>query len=339
MTEMQTPAVTERPRPARWKTLLLLTLVLALALAGWRVYELLKGQAERIQELSRGLNTLEAQVARLDTRQSDLAQAAQHNSSEIASFASRLDEYDQAAGKLAEQLQGGRVRFQLAAVEHLLLAGNERVQLEHDVRGAITALELADERLASLAEPRLFKLREAIAQERAALLAVPQADLTSAALTLSSLIARVPRLPLRARVPERLDVRSEHSDLPEGATWSERLWAGLKEALASVFTVRRNSGPAPQLLPPEQEVVVYQVLALKLEGARVAMLRGDVTSLRGLCDSASAWLRDYFRADDPNVLSAQAELERLKSMQLDPPLPDISRSLTLLRGYLDATPK
>ena len=332
MTEMQTPAT---PSVAARYGAVIASLILlsAVVAGGWWLWQM---QAAQTAAQRAEIETLQARIAQFDVLQHNLLEDSQRIALQIASFDSRLEGYDEMSGKLAEQLQGGRVRFQLAAVENLLLSANERVQLHHDVRGALTALELAEQRLAALAEPRLFKLREAITAERSALLAVQQPDQTSAALTLSSLLARVPRLPLRARVPERPDIRPAQIVLPADAGWPQRVWARALEALSSVFSLRRNEGPAPRLLPPDQEALVYQVLALKLEGARVAMLRNDAASYRDLCDSALAWLGDYFRTDDPQVLAARAELERLKAIQLDPPLPDITRSLLLLRGYLDS---
>ena len=336
MTEELLPPHAPPPSAAvgRLLPLLLVAAVIAAAGAGgWWLWQLQQQRSAAVQsELSR----VQARLDGFDALQHNLLEDSQRIALQIASFDSRLEGYDEMSGKLAEQLQGGRVRFQLAAIENLLLSANERVQLHRDVRGALTALELAEQRLVTLSEPRLFKLREAIAAERSALLAVAQPDLTSAALTLSSLIARVPQLSLRARVPERPDLRPVHVAVAADAGWVERAWARTVEALASVFSLRRNEGPSPRLLPVQQEALVYQTLALKLEGARVAMLRGDAVSLRDLCDSALGWLGDYFRADDPQVLAARAELERLKAIQLDPPLPDITRSLLLLRGYLDS---
>lgn len=326
-----TVAKLRRRRP--WGLYFCLFLLLVVGIGGWLLQQLVQ---QRLDQINQDVAKLDARAAQLDTRQSALLEVSQHNASQVATFAGRLDTYDQVAGKLSEQVQGGRVRFQLAAVENLLLAANERVQLQRDVPGAITALKLADERLAALSEPRLFKLREAIAQEQSALQSAPKVDSTSVALTLSSLISRVPKMPLHARVPERVNLHPEHVELPADAPWTQRFSALAREALTSVFSVRRNDGPTPRLLTADQETLVYQVLMLKLEGARVALLRGDAASFTSLCEGAGGWLREYFRNDDPNVLEAQAELERLSVIKLDADLPDITRSLTLLRGYLDS---
>lgn len=323
------------PRRRYW---LWLGSLVVLALVAWQLgvlVHMIRDNNQQLGGLVRGLNEVEVATSKLEGRQSDMVDASRNNSLEVASLSKRLDEQSQVVSRLNDQYEGGRTRTQMSVVEHLLMTANDRLLLEHDVDGAATALDLADQRLGALGEPRLFAVRRAISEERLALRAVPHVDRAAAALTFSSLISRVPRLQLRARVPEHFEARVEHAEVAPTSGWVAKAWASVKEAMKGVFSVRRNNGPAPRLLPPDQESLVYQVLMLKLEGARLALLRGDATSFRDLCDSAGAWIKDYFRSDDPGVLAAQAELERLRPLELNAPLPDISRSLTLLRAQME----
>lgn len=320
----------------RWLFALLLLAIIAGG-GAWlytRVSGLYAAQNDALQRTTRDLNALEVQADRLESRQADLSTSEQRGASELAEFAKRIDGHDQIVGQLKEQIAGGRAHFQLAAVEQLLLLANDRLQLARDVPAAIVAINEADARLVALKEPRLFPVRQALAQEKTALQAVPLPDYTGAALTLSSLIQRAPRLPLVARAPTRFTATTEHVAMADDAHWYQRVGASVREALSSLFSVRRDTGPSPHLLGAEQETLVVQVLALKLEGARIALLRGDTTSFRDLCESASDWLDVYFQADDPGVAAAHAELERLQPLELSPPLPDISRSLGLLRAFM-----
>ena len=116
----------------------------------------------------------------------------------------------------------------------------------------------------------------------------------------------------------------------------ERAWTGAKSALSAIFTVHRNEGLPPRLLVPEEEALVREVLDLKLEGARFALLAGDTAAFHDLTAAAQRWLGQYFNPQDPAVETARRELERLGRLDLSPPLPDISRSLVLLRGRLDS---
>ena len=340
--ETPSPRVSVAPPPPARRSLApwlfaLLGAALLVGGAAWlyaRVTSVFAVQDDALKRLARDLNAVEVQADRLDSRQVDLAAAAQRSAGEITDFGSRIDAHDQIVGQLKEQLAGGRDRLQIAAVEQLLLLANDRLQLARDVPAAIVAIEAADARLAALREPRLFPVRQALAQEKAALQAIPLPDYAGAALTLSSLIQRAPRLPLAARVPSHFESTPQPLLIADDARWYERVRASVIEALSSIFAIRRDTGPSPRLRGAEQEALVVQVLALKLEGARVALLRGDTVSFRDLCDSASAWLDTYFRSDDPGVAAAKAELERLQPLDLTPPLPDIGRSLGLLRAFL-----
>src|SRR5690606_38400816 len=210
--------------------------------------------------------------------------------SALAEFGARIDAHDEIVGRINEQISGSRDRFQLASVEQLLILANDRLLLARDVDAAVVALDEADQRLAALRDPRLFSVRQALAQERTALQAIARPDQAGAALTLASLIARVPRLPLATRPPEHFQAKPERVVVPADARWWQRAAASVHTAVSSLFTVRRNAGPAAQRLSEEQETLVVQVLAMKLEGARLAMLGGDTVSFRDLCESASRWM-------------------------------------------------
>lgn len=334
--------VPARKSSGAWWGLLWALVVLALVAAagweGWRRAEArFAAQQERLDQLQRNLDAATTQVDRIQTRFSDQAVAVQRNAGEIARFADRLDTQDAAVGELREELGGGRARVQLAVVEQLLMLASDRLQVGREVPAAIVALEAADARLATLGDPRLFAVREAIARDRAALQAVPRVDDTGAALALSSLIDRVPRLALRAQVPDHFEAEPATAEpAAVGESRWERAWTAVQRALASSFTIRREDGPPAQLLSDEQNALIRQVLALKLEGARVALLRRDAASFRELSRSAATWLDEYFNVQDPAIVAARAELTRLQGLQLDPALPDVSRSLVLLRAQLES---
>jgi uncharacterized protein HemX len=242
---------------------------------------------------------------------------------------------------VTEELQGGRARFALLSVEQLLLLANDRLLLERDVRSALLALQIADERLGALNDPRLFKVREAIAQERAQLGALPRVDLTSASLSLSSLIDRAGALPLRARLePRHFGVGGRGVDNSDAQpAWTARVWNAIRTAVGSLFVIRReDNATALRLLPAEDEAVIGHVLILKLESAKVALLRGETAAFRESLRSAADWLRQFYRPGDSGVEAALAEIERLQALELSAPPPDLAPSLTLLRTALDAAP-
>lgn len=333
-----------RSRPLFW--LLMLFVLAGAAYGGWRGWHWTRGtldavatQQELLARLSREVQALRAQAEDLASRQTDLSAAVRRNGVDLAAIDGRLEGSEQAMARLSDTVEGGRARVHLAAVEQLLLMANDRLLLAHDGPGALKALDLADQRLALLNDPRLFRVREALAQERAALANLALPDYTGLALSLSQLSQRAPRLPLRGRVPERFAGTTEPEPPPPDAGTFGRLWAAVKAALSSMFTLRRSEGAAPRLLPPGEEALVAQVLQLRIDGARLALLSGDGRAFRELIGQAAAWLTEYYDASDLDVRATLAELRRLEGAPIATALPDISRSLALLRSHLGATPR
>ncbi|WP_292998818.1 uroporphyrinogen-III C-methyltransferase [Nevskia sp.] len=350
MTEYEVPERVE-PRRSLWPVLLSLVVLAALAAGGyggWKLWQarvqtedIVAAQDTLLRRLSRQLGDANAEIQSLRQRQNDIAESARRNTDVLGSLADRADDLDATVGRINATLQGGRGRAQLVAVEQLLLIANERARLSNDVVGAIDALTLAQERLGALAEPKLFAIREALAAERTALQALPKVDVEDAALTLSGLIRRAPQLPQRSRAPHHasvVDAEPSRDLKPDRGAWARGI-DSLREVLGAVFIVRRTDKPVDRLLPPEQESLVGQLLLLKLETARAALLSRNTATLRATVEDAEAFLDLYYRSDDAAVLGARAELDRLLTLELSAKLPDLSRSLGLLRAYLDANPR
>ncbi|MDD3764431.1 MAG: uroporphyrinogen-III C-methyltransferase [Nevskiales bacterium] len=337
--------------PARGGSALAIVLFLILAVGvavagGWAAREILArfdAQQQTIATLDQQLAELRQQSERARQQLSDQGLAVQRNAAALARFGERVDAQDAAVGALREEFSGGRIRVQLAIVEQLLVLAGDRLHVARDVPAAIAALEAADARLAALQDPRLFPVREAIANERAALRAVPLPDETGVALSLSSLMARAPSLPLAAQLPDHFEpaeaAPAPASDDTTVAGYWARARGAVEQMLSRMFTIRRESGPRAQLLSVEQEALIGQVLTLRIEGARAALLRGDAVSFRDLCESAAAWTGTYYNGADAGVQSTVSELRRLASVRLSPPLPDIGSSLSLLRAQMESTPQ
>ena len=308
---------------------------------GWQwsasTLEAMSGQQELIARLGREVQGLRAQADEIASRQTDLSQAVQRNGVDLATLGGRLQDSDEAVARLNETVEGGRTRVQLAAVEQLMLMANDRLLLAGDATSALRALDLADQRLARLSDPRLFPVREALSKERAALTALTLPDTTGFALALGDIQKRAATLPLRVHVPAQFEARpAEAPAAPEGS-WLGRMASGMKTALSKIFLLRRDDrGGEPRLLKPDEAALVGQILELKLEGARLALLARDGLAFRELTGAARAWLAQHYDPTDTDVKLALNKLAELHGQVLAPAPPDISRSLALLRAQLGA---
>lgn len=237
---------------------------------------------------------------------------------------------------LEQTLARSRSEAVNVAVESLLLAAAERAQVFGDRDGALTALAAADARLAAAREPRFTEVRAAIADERAALAAVPRADRAALGLSLATLIERAPQWPLAAAPAPVFEAPAlaPAPSAPTTAEWPARVWASFKTALSALFSLRRVDGTV-RWQTPEQQALIQQILLLRLEGLRLTVLHGNDALLRVHSDAVLAWLNTHYKSTDAGVTAARSELQQLATQRLNPPLPTLHRSLERLRAQAD----
>lgn len=104
------------------------------------------------------------------------------------------------------------------------------------------------------------------------------------------------------------------------------------ESLKGLVTIRRTDKPVQAVLLPEEVAGLRQVMLLKLEMSRAALLRGDDELYKANMDSALTWLAENFDTEAGLTQGISEELKGLQGLQLHVPLPDVSKSLSLLRN-------
>jgi uroporphyrin-3 C-methyltransferase len=255
-----------------------------------------------------------------------------------------LDELDQALELIPPRLaaldqridavQGGsldaRSQWLKAEAEYYLATANAELNIAGRWEGAVTALELADQLLVELGDPALGQVRAAIAGELIALRSVRLPDTEGLAFGLGRLAERIPDLPLREDLPDNF--ASDEAALEDAEPGLGRLWLGMRQALSGILRVERRDETVRPALSEAERSLVRRQLAVELELARVALLRGEQQSFETSLSVASGILRAEFDADAPPVEGALGLLSEMAEIDVAPALPDISRSLNRLRA-------
>jgi uncharacterized protein HemX len=233
-----------------------------------------------------------------------------------------------------DAVQGGsfdaRGTLLRSEAEYYLTVANTELTLTGDYESAVTALELADSRLAEVANPELGPVREAIAGELLALRSLRLPDIEGIVFGLGRLAERADDLPLRADLPSNLATATdEELDAEPGFG---RLWLAIKGTLLDLVRVERRDEPVPQVLSAAERALSRRQLEVELELARIAALRGDEQAfLSGLTMAIELLQRDFDGAA-ADVEGALALLGELRSFDIDPEPPNIGGSLNLLRA-------
>lgn len=247
------------------------------------------------------------------------------------------DTLNEALRKTSESLGRNRRDWIMAESEQLMIVANQRLQLAGDFDTAIAALQIADQRLRSLADPDLLPVRKKLVKEIDALKSTERVDIPGIALKLANLAETVEHLPLS------LDFRSMKTKDSAAAPNAKEGTEGRKESasrgffqqlwsdIRSLITFRSNVESYRPLLPPTQQYFLRENLRLVLLGAQQAALRADRGTYRSNLESASRWIKTYFDPDAQAVKEMQKEIQALARQPLSEKRPDIGASLKALR--------
>jgi uroporphyrin-3 C-methyltransferase len=322
---------------------LVLILAIVLALVAWQGWQRLESQQQRLDELAQQAESSASQQAvsdlesRLDSGEAERNEAIQSTMDELRSeFDSYRSDVDETLGQVLDQLsqeQDTDEREWLhAEAAYLLRLANQRLQLEGDVDGAAALLRTADARLVDADNPALTPVREAIANELAALDAVPQVDRTGLYLALNAQQERISELRLSQEIEEQA-VTSSIEQPPTGTF--QRQLARFGEELKDLVVVRHHDEALEALITPEQESYLRQSLRLVLEQTQLALLNEEKELYDASIDKALQLLNDYYDTTREETQSVITRLEELQQAEVKPELPDISASQQELARFIE----
>jgi uroporphyrin-3 C-methyltransferase len=247
----------------------------------------------------------------------------------LASLPSRMTTIEDSVASLAGISAGARQTFLLAEAEYYLQIANAQLQLANNPHLASLALGMADERVTQLSDPALIAVRRAISDELAALEVMEIPDLEGATLTLASLARVVESLPLVSRTPDEDTAAADDAD----QSGVDRAWGSVKDAMSGLVKVTPPDQAKLALVSPDAEYFLRNNIALQLQSARLALLRGEQAIFEQTLDDTSALLNTYFDGDSAQVASAQLTISEIRESVFVATVPDISESLRLLRQY------
>lgn len=215
----------------------------------------------------------------------------------------------------------------LAEVDYLVRLANYNVQYVGDGVVAKKLLEAADQRIETLANPKLSEVRATITNNIMQLGGNNSVDVEKLLERLNQLSASVVDLHIISKaIPAAADTASAATPSQNTAQdWKEKLKSSL-DALRTVVTVRHLSELPKPLITPEQHANLIENVQLKLSMAQWAVLHRKQALYLSSLEQAKTWLNTYFRKDDLSsaVINGITELEQAK---VAPNLPDLGATV------------
>ncbi|MCY1218504.1 HemX, putative uroporphyrinogen-III C-methyltransferase [compost metagenome] len=337
------PSAASRRSAALWA--LVAVLVVATAGGFWWLQQRvdhLTGELARRQQSNDAL----VQESRVLTRNAqDTVKELQAKVGALENQVSETRDKQVALEQVYQDLMRNRDDWEIAEIQQLLTSAGQQLQLTGNVQVALAALQSADARLARADKPQYNLLRRAIARDVARMKAVPDTDLTGAAIKLDEAINQIDALPLLSseRMLERSEADARKGAAGNGASapaaangtgpgWFTRLWDYLREELAQVVRIRKVDDAEALLLSGDQGWFLRENVKLRLLNARLALLSRNEPVFRNDLAAAQAMISRYFDTKSRRVQGVLTLLRQAQAGAVTVQLPTMSESLGALHA-------
>jgi len=284
-----------------------------------------------LQSLEQTVAALGAADAERDMAIRQLNRQLDERLRQVESVPGRLSTVESTLSSLQGISASARDTWLLAEAEYYMQVANAQLQLANNPELAMLALRHADERILALADPSLTNVRQALSDELRSLELLEKPDTAGITLTLASLANVVDSLPLQQQAPP--ETVSNEPIIDPQLTGMDRALASVRNTFDRVVTVRDAGDASLALSAPEARYFLRANLALQLQAARIALLRGEETIFRQSLDDAYQWLNAYYDVESTGVQSARRTIDDIRESVLRVAMPDISGSLRLLRQF------
>lgn len=274
---------------------------------------------------------IDQQITTLKQQQLELTE---QNEKQIKNIHSYQENLRRNLTNLIRNNQHLRNDWLMAEAEYLIQLANHRLLLEKDVATAVVALKAADARLAETADPALLNIRKILANDLQILNNIPVVDLAGLSVTLSALSNNIPNLPLRTPDPETHKLnQAEKAQASSDIKSIQELPAAIWRDIKSLIVIRNHQKPLEPLLAPSQHFFLVQNLALLLEQSRLALLNGHNEIYQERLKTTEKWINQYFDTEHNVTRNMLANIDELQKFNIDPALPDISSTFSIIKKY------
>ncbi|GMR06841.1 MAG: hypothetical protein BMS9Abin25_1472 [Gammaproteobacteria bacterium] len=314
--------------PKAWKSGIGLTIAILLSLAALAASGyLFLSQNSRSQQIASTISTIESSLKTVAT---DLKNSQQLLQQTIERQSTETQSIKKSMTRLFARVENTQQTWSVEEVHQLLQLAVDQLALAGNIDGALTALSIADRRIADGGDPDLQPVRKQIARDIASLQQIDRVDLAGTLNRLRAVEQAIDQLPTGNQTPTTTKSESAiSSDEPAS------IWQQLAKDMSSLVRIRRIDQPEIPLLPPEQNYFLRENSKALLMSARIALLRNDTPIYRSSLLQAQQWLNKYFDNASQRTRWVLTELENLAAIDPAPPFPDISGSLNSLQAVTE----
>ncbi|MBC5768354.1 uroporphyrinogen-III C-methyltransferase [Ramlibacter albus] len=244
--------------------------------------------------------------------------------SEVALQRSQLEE-------LMQSLSRSRDENLVVDVESALRLAQQQMQLTGSAEPLLAALRTADMRLARAGQPRLARVRAAVARDIDRIKSTNLTDVPGVLARLDELVRQVDDLPAVNAVPRTVADNTRKAAAPPATReWWQRIADTAWDEARGLLRVSRIDQPEAALLAPEQAYFLRENLKLKLLNARLSLLARQTDAARADVSSAATALYKYFDPASRRTQAVATQLQQVQAQLRGIELPRIDETLAAL---------
>jgi uroporphyrin-III C-methyltransferase len=345
--------------PGRWLAAGAAVLAAAAAAAGvlaWSAQQRVKSLETELVKRQQDSGS-QATEARTLSRQAELT--ARETAAKLALLEARVAETTMQRTQIEELIQSlarSRDENVLADVDAAIRVALQQSAITGSAEPLVLTLKQADERLGRINQPRLERVRRAVAQDLERTRAAGVTDIGLLTIRLDEVIRQVDDLPLlsaidrratpRAQMPVAAAAAGPAASAPTGAVAAASTWAAqfgeqwgtfgayLWNEIKSLVRVTRIDHPEAMMVAPDQGFFLRENLKLRLLNARLSLLSRQFDTAQSDLRDAQAALDRYF---DRSARKVAGAAELVKQVQAQARLVSVPRPDATLAAIATAT--
>ena len=306
--------------PGRWLAVgaaVLAALAAAAVVLAWSTQQRVKSLETELVKRQQASDS-QATEARTLARQAELT--ARESGAKMALLEARVAETALQRTQIEELIQSlarSRDENVLADLDAAIRVALQQSAITGSAEPLVLTLKQADERLARFNQPRLERVRRALAQDLERTRSAGVTDITVLTIRLDEVMRLVDDLPLLSQPGRRMPAAVAPAPPASAASsgwapaWTDSLgqrWGALAAYLwgetRSLVRVTRIDQPEAMLVAPEQAFFLRENLKLRLLNARLALLSRQFDTAQADLRDAQSALDRYFDRGARRVVAA-----------------------------------
>ncbi|HBI21003.1 MAG TPA: hypothetical protein DDY37_00180 [Legionella sp.] len=222
----------------------------------------------------------------------------------------------------------------LLKVRYYLELSCINAQWSDNAATTVALLQAADAQLATVHDPRVFPVRQAIAKEIAEWQALSPVDITGLFTQLDAAQHIIDRLKVK-KMPSRSLPPSSELAQKSSKTWRDRLEVTLHQ-LEQLVVIQHHEEAIQPLFTPAYESMLRENIRLNLQETQWAIIQHNPAVYQLSLTQAIDTLRRGFDLTNPITQSLLQQLTTMQKTQLHQAKPALGRSLLLLNQWIES---